>query len=359
MKSSVPILMLLAVVSTEAVAQSQFLVAPSSAATMDAPSHLWLPGASTALRQQTLVGPSHLTAIVGHAIIAIEFRRSAANETFLGGTANLAVTLSISPRDPLSAARTFAPNIGPGARLCFTGAVSLPTSPPELGPAVPWSPQNTVRIALQQPFAYSGGTLCVDITGTTVAGQIAPWWMADAAFEDIGGTAVDIGAGCGPRTNAHGQWSFASERSLLAGSSAELSAYGPAGSFGLAVLGDPSPLPTPLATLGLGSPGCNAYLASIAQVALVPFVPLNHPLLAGLGGCADLYVPIPNQAWVLGASTAVQWLELSQFHSSNAIRITVGPSVPTLDMALLDGIPTDPEASLSVHMAHVMRFQFQ
>ncbi len=351
---------LAAVGATIGVAQvPQPLVVPAAYSNLDAPARVWLPGAGQALRQQTLVGPSHLTALLGRQLTALEFRRNADQDAYAGGAADWRVVLSTSAREPLTASTQFVDNAGSDAMLVYQGRVTLPASPAPTGPTVAWSAINVVRIAFQQPFVYRGGTLCVDITGSLIAGQVAGWWLADTAFEDISGTAVDIGPGCGPRTNALGQWSFASPRSLLAGSRAELTAYGPPGSLGLALLGDSAVAPIELTSLGLPSPGCFAHLASASSIALAPFTPETHPLLVARGGRAEWSIPIPNETWVLGAQTVAQWLELSQLQASNAIRLTVAASRPTLDMALVNGAAGDVGGTVCPYMAHVLRFDWQ
>src|SRR5688572_11508272 len=88
-------------VFTVAQAPPQHLVVPAAHAQNDAISHVWLPGASQDVRQVTLVGAGHLQSLVGRELTAIEYRRSAANEIYLGGTANMTVELSIAPHGPL------------------------------------------------------------------------------------------------------------------------------------------------------------------------------------------------------------------------------------------------------------------
>ncbi|MGE3171810.1 MAG: hypothetical protein AB7O97_04240 [Planctomycetota bacterium] len=346
-----------AIAATVAVAQ-QTVVVPAAFASTDAASYVWVPGASDDVREQTLVGSTHLAAQVGRPLTALELRRNDVPEAFAGAIANLTVILSTSPRTPLSMSTAFADNVGADASQVFAGTVAIPASPVPAGP-VDWTAANTIRIAFQQPFLYQGGTLCIDVTGTTVTGQTSPWWMADAAFEVLDGAVVDLGPGCGPYANAQGQWSFVAPRSLAVGGHARLWAYGPPGSFAIAVLGDAAPAPVPLAPLGIGGAGCFAYLGAIRATALFAFAPQQDPALQGRGGLAEWTLPIPNQTWALGASVATQWLELSQLHASNGVRWTIASSVPTLDMALLDGVPGFPIGNLTVDQAHVLRLEYQ
>ncbi|MBX3462271.1 MAG: hypothetical protein KF830_03800 [Planctomycetes bacterium] len=337
----------------------QHLVVPAAYATNDAISYQWIAGASRPVRQQTLVGASHLTSLVGHALTAIELRRNAANETYQGGTASLTVRLSTSPNQPLACAPIFAANIGADELLVFQGAVTLPTSPPQLGPAVAWTGANTVRIALQTPFLYLGGTLCVDVLGQPVAGQNADWWMADAMFEDLPASASDLGGGCGAYGGPQGKWSHVATRTLVPGGHALFFGYGAPWTIGVAVFGDPLIAGIPMAALGFPSaPACELHLASIVLMSPVLFVPDPNPLLAHRGGRGDVRLAFPNDASFLALTFATQWLEIDQWSVSNAIQWTTPASVPQLDMALLEGDPTEADGELSVHLAHVLRFEY-
>src|SRR5215475_4451174 len=85
----------------------QHAVVPAAYATTDAVAYEWIAGASRNLRQQTLVGASHLVGLVNHYVTAIEFRRTDANEVYAGGTTTMSVTLSTSPRDPLTCSNAY------------------------------------------------------------------------------------------------------------------------------------------------------------------------------------------------------------------------------------------------------------
>ncbi len=339
-------------------AQSQQTVIPASYAAADAIGYLWLPGASQDVRQQTLVGQSHLTALVGRNITAIELRRSAANETYAGGTADLTVVLSTSPSQPLRCSRTWAANVGPDATQVFAGPVTLPTSPPEIGPNVAWTPANVVRIAFQTPFPYSGGTLCIDVTGQAIAGQNANWWMADAMVEDVAGTAVVRGNGCGTFGGPQGHWSHTATRQLIPGGHARFFADGPPGSFGLAAIGTFNPMPLPLTALGLPSPGCVLHLGTLDAMLVGVFEPFPHPALAHRG-VAEVRLWIPDTPAVFGVTFTTQWLEWTQLATSNAIEWAVAATIPSLDMAVIDGHPNETFGEINVCMAHVLRLEHQ
>jgi hypothetical protein len=338
----------------------QHAVIPAAYATNDAVSYQWIAGASRDVRQQTLIAPSHLTALVGHSLLAIELRRTAANEVYQGGTANLTVTLSVSPNDPLSCSSQFAANVGTAPVQVFTGSVTLPTSPAAAGPAVPWSPDNVMRIAFQVPFVYTGGTLCVDVIGHPVSGQNANWWMADAEFEDIKGTMTDLGGGCGTYGGPQKQWSHVATRSLVAGGHSQFFAYGPPWSVGIAAFGAGTTTGVPLNLLGLPAPaGCDLHLGAITLLELALFEPETHPSLLSRGGRAELRLPFPNDPSFIALTFTTQWVEVGQWWTSNAIEWTTSASVPLLGMALVEGHPNEPAGEVSVHLAHVMRFEYQ
>jgi hypothetical protein len=341
----------------------QHVVVPASAATADANSFEWVAGASSPLRQQNLIAASHLIALVGRTLTALEFRRTAVDEVYDGASLSLHVTMSHAPHGPLEAHNDFASNVGANATTVFQGTLTLPTSPAvPAGPGAPvaWSANNVLRIPFTTPFVYNGGPLCVDVVGTPVAGQSTSWWMADAVFEPIAGAVSDLGGGCGAYGGAQKRWSYASARSLLPGAYAHFEAYGPPGSLGLCVFGHRAPQPIPLALLGFPSPaGCDLMLGVIDMLVPAPFVPDANPGLLHRGGLASVELRVPNSAAVFGATLTTQWFEWTQQATSNALEWTVASAAPSLGMALLEGHPQETTGTLSVHLAHVLRFEAQ
>ena len=338
----------------------QFDVIPVAATATDLVSYEWIAGASRPLRQQTLIGANHMTGLVGRTLHALELRRNAANEVYQGGTLALTVTLSIAPHAPLQATNTFVNNIGANAVQVFSGSLTLPTSPATTSATVPWTANNILRIPFTTPFLYLGGPLCIDVVGTPVAGQNANWWMADAMFEDIAGTRTNLGGGCGAYGGPNHEWSNVAERSLLPGAYARFFAFGPPLSFGLAAFGTKAPVGIPMSALGFPSgPGCDLMLGSVDALFLEMFEPETHPGLLARGGMAEVRIKIPADPSVFGATLSTQWLEWSQMATSNAIEWTVASAIPTLDMALLEGHPQEATGELTVHLAHVVRFESQ
>lgn len=334
-------------------------VAPTAYSTADAPAYGWIPGASRALRQQTLMGATHLTPLVGKAIHAIELRRNLIDEVYQGGTAHMTVTLSIAPHTPLECADAFAANTGSFALQVFSGNVTFPTSPGANTWPVPWTTDNVVRIPFTQVYPYGGGTLCIDIVGTPIAGQEANWWMADLELEDIAGTTVDLGGGCGLYGGVDKEWSHVSRRSLVPGAYARFSANGTPGGLALACFGTTAAAPLPLSVILPSGPGCDLWLATLDGILPTIFWPPIEPADLPFGGEAEVTFKLPNLPSMFGASLTTQWIDWDQFATSNAIEWTVASATPTADVAVLDGDPTDATGLVSVYLGHVMRFEYQ
>jgi len=110
---------------------------------------------------------------------------------------------------------------------------------------------------------------------------------------------------------------------------------------------------TEVPVTGVMDPG--TILAAI----VVPFVPETDPLVQPRGGIADFRLHLPNVSWVLGTQLATQWFELSQMASSNTWLWSVANAAPTLDMALVEGHPSEAKGEVSVHLAHVLRLEYQ
>lgn len=343
------------------VSAQSFQVVPAAAATTDAFAYEWLAGATRLHRQQTLIGASHLGNLQGRSIQAIELRRTTVAKGFAGGSTSWVVSLSTSPNTPVSLSNAFASNVGTDVQQVFSGVVALPASPATTGPgsAIAWTSSNTVRVVFQTPFVYQGGTLCIDITGTPIAGQ-QTWWMADAAEEVVPGTdAVQIGSGCGIYGGPTHDWSEVHERSLVPGGYGVFRANGTPNGPAFAMFGQAGAFPFPLSLIGIPTPGCVCYLDPLSIVAFLPatFEPEVHPL--AVGATAEVLLKIPATPSVFGFQMTTQWFDLLQLATSNAITWTVATAIPQLDMALVEGHPNGATGTVSTHLAHVVRLEYQ
>ncbi|MCA8966119.1 MAG: hypothetical protein KDC48_14630 [Planctomycetes bacterium] len=352
-----------ALLSAALAAQSPTLhqTVPAAYAATDANSLLWVAGTGTDVRQQTLIGASHLTNLLGRELLALEIRRTASADAFAGATADWTVQLSHTNRDPLGADRIMDNNVGANAATVFQGLVTAPNSPATTGSAVPWSTANTIRVVFQTPFVYAGGTLCVDIVGHALPGQTSDWWVGDAVFEDISGTTTTIGNGCGMFGGSNHDWAYVCERTLLPGAFAQFRAHGTTGTFAVAMHGLPAAAPVPLSAFGVPAPGCSVALDPTqllsSQVAM--FAGTNDPFWPASHGTANVFVALPADPWIFGLTLATQWFDLGQPATSNAVQWTVANQMPSLDLAYIDGVPDDPIGLVTVHHAPVYRFDYR
>ncbi|MGC6488512.1 MAG: hypothetical protein ACON4Z_12775 [Planctomycetota bacterium] len=314
--------------STAALAQA-VVTAPAAHATSDAVRHLWLAGAGADMRQQVLIGASHLGALVGEQLTAIELRRDANGDAFSAGAAHWTVTLSSSSAGTYDASPTFAANVGADAVQVFDGQVTFPASPAAAGPAVAWTADNVVRVAFQTPFAYAGGRLCVDITGAAVPGQESFDWLPDAHCEDPTGSAVTLGGGCGP----YATQAYVDDYGLSVGSAATFSAGGTPNVFAFAMTGPALAAPVPLSLIGWGAP----YTGCAIRVDPLSVTPVLLPDLLGASmGIGAWRLPIPNDGALQGLGFATQWLDWATRTTTDAIAWTVGARY-ALDMATVEG----------------------
>ncbi|GAB4139285.1 MAG: hypothetical protein Fur0037_05430 [Planctomycetota bacterium] len=337
----------------------QFVTAPAAYDAQDAPSRLWLAGVSADLRQQIVIDGRHLAAAAGRSLTAISFRREAANEAYGSGTVDLTVALAVNPLiDALSATADFASNLGPNPTVVHQGAIAIPAAPPMPASGATWSPATTIRIPFSQPFAYSGGTLVIDLRGRTTAQSVA-WWPCDAAADPVTGSVQNVGTGCGSHANAAGEWASAADNTLVPGATAQFYALGTEQGLGLMLFGLPASMPgTPLSLMIPGAiPGCTIYMQPPVTPLFAAFSTVPFP---GEWGLAQIWLPIPNAAWILGASFGSQWMDLQQgFATSNGLVCTIAGAAPSLGMAEVRGGAQAATGAVLTNLAHVVRFEFQ
>ena len=115
----------------------------------------------------------------------------------------------------------------------------------------------------------------------------------------------------------------------------------------------------PLQALGfITPPECELHLSSLLLYQTTVFVPETEPLLMARGSRGDLVLKLGTDASFLGLTCTTQWLDLMTMHTSNALQWTTSALVPTLGMALNEGHPNEATGEVSVHLAHVMRFEY-
>ena len=301
---------------------------------------------------------AHLTSLVGKQLKAIEFRRNATATTFDTGEANLTIKISSMAAATYDCSRTFDSNEGTDVVEVWNSTINpslpvsvvLPNSPPAAGPNVVWTSDNVIRIDFTTPFLYNGGRLCVDITGSAVAGLEAENWIADAYAEDAKGTFQNIGGGCG----TYASHARVNEYSLVVGNRASFTTLGTPFFFGFAVTGQPQSPGLPLSFLGFNPPGNCELMTSLDVVATVPMI--NYPGTAMGYGRWEL--DIPNNSALQGLGFTTQWFDYGTQATTDALSWTIG-AAPSLDMATVSGETTSAEGRVVPNIAHVIRFEYQ
>ena len=130
-------------------------------------------------------------------------------------------------------------------------------------------------------------------------------------FEDLPGTVVDLGGGCGTYGGPSNTWSHIEARSLVAGGYAHFYAYGPPLQLAIAAFGIGTPVGVPLSSIGFPSPpNCELHLAVLDTLVPTLLIPDSNPALISRGGRADFEFKLPGLPTTLGAQMTTQWLEV-------------------------------------------------
>ncbi|MCC6673379.1 MAG: hypothetical protein IT458_20140 [Planctomycetes bacterium] len=344
------------VVLVPALLPAQSLVAPSGAAAEQA-GHTWFPGFGTPMRDAYLLDAAHLPGLSGRNLVGLDLRRDLGRAVALaGGAAQLEIHVSHAAASADAPEPAFDANHGADRTLVFRGTVQVPNSPVP-GPAPdPWGSGNAVSVDFTTPFAYRGGTLCVEVVGRTVAGQVAADWPVDAAVRVAPGTTTEVGTGCGA-LGLVGPSAVVGESRLQPGSTALLEASGKANTPGLLFVGVQE-IPGGADLSGLGMTGCRLHVAPAVTLPALyqPSVSTRMP------GLATASLRLPRDPALAGASLWFQWLDLetslppSQWSNAlgvsltNAVRATIA-AVPAAGFATVSadlgptGLPAEGQVS--------------
>lgn len=336
-----------------AVAQ-QHIVVPSAFADSEAPSLAGLAGATVAMRQQILIDPAHLTSAVGRTILALQLRRDTGfGRARSAQAARMIVRLGTNSVAPVEASTTLARNLGNAVEV-FRGDVTFPATP-EVSGYVGWVAPHIVDIRFTTGYAYSGGTLCIDLYGTPLH-SAPPHWSVDAASDRAAGATTAIGAACGPYANAIGRSSGLAEADLVPGESALFFSRGEPGASAILLFG-PRPRAVPLDLGFLGAPGCMLYIDAFAAATTV-FA--RAELGAAFGGLANVVVRIPADQALLGGRLATQWIESGlALRTSEALDCRIASAPSRLGMATVTARPGEPDGRIDVTRSPVVRLELR
>jgi hypothetical protein len=285
-------------------AQTLLVPVPAAFDAVDAPSVGFVAGAHMRMREQYLFDQRLLTALAGKTLEAITFRRDAVQaQALTAGSSQLEVVLSTTNARVDAPSPSFASNHGNDRIKVFSGQIAIPASPG--AGANRWGQDQVISVAFDKGFAYQGGTLCVEISGTPVTGQEASYWPFDYAWQAPGGGISVHGAACGPIAAIPLSVLDVDKSCLLPGASWPVMNRGPIGSLGLLLIAAPG------ATAGLdlgliGAPGCS--LVVTAPALSVSFVhdrvpPVSTPTPFAFG---SVTLQVPGDQALLGGRIAMQ-----------------------------------------------------
>ena len=335
-------------------------VVPASAEFGDGTSVRRVAGFVEPFRQQLLIDPVHLSTMLGERLSNLQLRRDAGTvqRAFNAGEVQLKVWLSTSPNTASSPSDVFATNRGVDRALVFDDVLVLPAAR-AVGPGRPSG--FDVEIGFSTPFTYQGGTLLIEFEGSPVVGSEASEWPVDAVVEDVQGAATTVGFSCGALSRGGGtDTAHVAAGELIPGSTVNLLLRAEAGRPAiLMVSGFARPGLMDLSLVGF-EVGCSLHLAGVA--ASVATLTASDAVSATLGAPAVIPFQIPSHTSVLGASLAVQWIEVSStgLRASNGLELTVASRLPSLGMALVESssgsVPLPSSGRVTTGAGLVVRF---
>jgi hypothetical protein len=324
--------------------------------------HGTLPGVWQARRAQILLPAARLTALANHTVEALTFRRDGRLSASLpGGSFDLTLRLATSPRAPREASPAFADNLA-NTTTVFTGRIAVPAAPPISGSASFNDPLQTIHIPFTVGFAYTAGTLVLDLHGNNPS---APndLWPIDYALDRHNAVASTRGVGCGRWSAPRGETAAVAHEQLLPGGTARFVTWTNAYSPALLILGV---IPTSFDLSAFGATGCHLYADPMVTL-------LTAAADRGSGpGIANLRLQLPAVDQLLGSSLIAQWAHLEVgtasnplgLTTSNALDLTLATSLPTLGSAMVTSLPTTGQAipthgDVSFSRAPVLRLSYR
>ena len=316
-----------------ACAQSTLTI-PAIAATREGNANILGPGFARLCREQFLFGQLHLTAALGHDLVALRLRRNGSFPDYKAGRAHVTVLLSASPLlDVHAPSPVFAENHHAPPTTVFDGTLDLLDSPRlPRGQAPLWFPPDAVTIPFAIPFRYAGGTLCIQLDGRPDASSPPDWFAIDAERDLARGMAIKVGHGCGPVAPWATSMAGTDEWMLRPGSTPHFVGIGEPHTLAVMFLGaavmDPG-----IDLTAVGAPGCNLHVLPLTTIPAIVGRSIGGPRPGG----ASVQLRMPGQPGMLGATFGVQWAYLSSvgLATSDALAIQLAATASTLDGAVV------------------------
>lgn len=336
---------------------------PSRSATVDGVTGGRLPGLRGTFRMQVIVGASHLAGLASPGT-ALAFRRDGQYlDALEGGRSSFSIRISDQGAAPALARDLFAANHAVPPVEVFRGELDYPASPAITAPDQSgWRTGHVVEFPFASPFRYRGGSLCIEVEGTSVIAGEGPW-RADF-FADFGarGSVHPFGAGCGQYAGVGLRGASGQPATLTLGSTTRVYTWGQPSTPALLMLGL-QPLGAPLDPLG--APGCVLHV--LPAFTLTSW--MTSPARADLPGHVPFALQIPSVASLLSGALLAQAgnLELrapftnaAHVTTSQGLRLVIGPRASTLDAAVVESAhvwPFPDRGAVDMTRAPVLRLE--
>ncbi len=312
-----------------------YVYVPAITASADGNAGGRLPGLRPTYRAQAIVGVSHLRSLAAP-IVALAVRRDGQYvDPIEGGRSRFTLRVSDLGAAPALTRDLFAANHASPPVQVFDGDVDYPAAPAISSPDQPgWSTGNVVDLPFVRPFVYRGGSLCIEIEGSSVSTGAGPWPVDFVADFVARGSEQALGAGCGGSTNGiAGQ-----PATLTVGSTTRVFTWGQPGTPAFLMIGL-QPLGAPLDALG--APGC--FLHVVPELTLTAW--LSAPTRSDLPGHVPFALHVPGDGSLLSGTFLVQagnfelrppFTNSAHLTTSQGLSLRIGPTVPSLDAAVVE-----------------------
>jgi hypothetical protein len=311
---------------------AQTVTIPALAATRDGTGIVDTFGLERSGRAQILIGAQSLVGTVGRNLTTLRLRRDGARFDLLGGVFQLTLKMSASSAlDASAPSARFADNHRVTEVIVFQGEVIAPTSGRLANRnAATWTTADTIDIPFTTPFAYDGGTLCIQLDVMPGSGVLPRWWPLDSERQ-AGGIATPRGATCGTLAAQARVPAAVDARSLRVGNTLTFTTLGQPASIAVFMLS--AQLIGPLDLSFLGAPGC--FLHVLPDVSLTTSV--GAPVVGARPGAAAVSLRMPNEAQFVGAQMYGQWLLVHNLTlaTTNAIDVQIAQSANALDGSIV------------------------
>ncbi|MCC6669918.1 MAG: hypothetical protein IT458_02570 [Planctomycetes bacterium] len=324
-------------------AAQRFIVNPPANATVEASSRISFPFAGSAsIRFQQICALSAISTAAG-IVDQVSFRRDndtvVASGNYLAFSPDFTLTVSTSPRTPLTMSKSFAANVGADVKQVHTGPVNWPAQnkvPPGPTPFAYTVPFST-------PFLYlnTNGDFLIDLAINS-PNNTNTLYFSDANSSSVGSASLNLGSGCPGGFNlvvVYDNWG--------PGATARILQYSAAGNVQSVLgLGSTSPvwggLPLPVDLGVIGAAGCNVYHD------LLVAIPGSTSGTSGqYNGRWDQSMEIPNLPGLAALKLRAQFFNLGDTGAGNAANLSVSSGHEITLATPTPGRPPQSEAHAS------------